>query len=194
MNFPAQQNSQIEFLEHVNDRIDNFTDLTSYQNDSIVEFARILFSKSTTNLDTDLSGILLDDSMDSLDLFCMLIELLLNGIDIVFEGKTIFDLEDITQVASKINPYLKSAGFELAVCPVEFDESELFRDTNNYYYEILPKPPKEYCKEEWCVLNNRIRQNKNFNQMPIDNFENFNIFFIHNSRVYTVKFKNYRHI
>ncbi|XWV25181.1 mg424 protein [Tupanvirus deep ocean] len=194
----SQYKKQLEYYEYFEKQRENYTDLSQDQpnpNDSIVVFANLLFKKSLRNLNQDLSGILVDETMEAADIFCMLIELVLHGLHILTDGKsTIFDLEESTDdVVYTIKSYLKSAGFDIVVTEDFMDDDQpvcLYRDRNDYYCEIVPKPPAQFCQKDWYVLKYRMINNKKFKFMRITPITNFKAFFISNkNKIFTIHFK-----
>lgn len=191
----SQYKKQMEYHEIFQKQKENYTDLTNEGNDSIKEFAKILFNKSAKNLDRDLSGVLVDDEMETTDIFCMLVELVLYGLDILSDGKyTIFDLNESTDdVVYTIKHYLKSAGLDMIIQEHICEDNEnpsLFRDRTDYFCEILPKPPRYLCHKGWYVLNYRIIDNKKNNLIAITPLEKFRAFFISKQKkIFLVNFK-----
>nr|WBF70843.1 hypothetical protein [Megavirus caiporensis] len=153
-NFQKQE----EYYKYVEQRRENFVDLTSKSNDSIVYLANLIFTKSLQSLDSDLAGLLIDDCMDIQDLFCMLVELVLHGLDILTENKhNVFDLQnEDDNIIDIIQKYLKSLGFKFTIRKIINNGIDDIRDISNYYCEILPKPPVYLCFPGWYVLNYRI--------------------------------------
>lgn len=190
MNFAQQQKSNIEHLQYIENQKKNCTDLSSERNDSIRQIAVFLFSKTADNLDINLTDFLIGDSMEFLDIFCMIIELLLHGIDILTESKhNLFDLKSSTDdMVYNVRSYLISSGYDLIINEIQMESPVLYRDRNDYYCEIVPKPPIAFCQNDWCVLNYRMIVNKNF-----DDSENIHAFFIANSTIFTIRFNKINH-
>lgn len=167
-------------------------DLTSYADESFHILAIYLFSTDIKNLDTDLTGILLDESMDVVDLFCALVEVVLYGLDILSKEKiTLFDLKnDQDELIDNINRYFKSMGFKIQIKEEYFDDiSALYRDNNNYYCEILPKPPSYLCIKGWYVLQYRLINNPRFSFTKNTNLNEFKAFFItKQNKIFTLRF------
>lgn len=175
---PYQQyQKQLEFYQYYERQKENYTDLTSHNDNGIVEFAEYLFRKSENRLYQDLSGILIDDEMDIADVFHMLTELFLHGLNILTGGdKTIFDLtEAYDDIIFTIKSYFKSVGFDINFEEIFTDDDvSLYRDKSDYYCEILPKPPAYFCYKAWYVLDYRIITNPKFMvyaTTPIENFK-----------------------
>lgn len=138
------------FYQYVENQRENYTDLTDSKNESIVKIADILFNKSVGSLDQNLSFILLDESMDINDVFCMLIELTLRGLYIINPNNNIFELDDpYEKTVDIIRSYIKSTGFDITI-------KEEYQIPINYYCEIQPKPVIHLGYQEWYVLGYRI--------------------------------------
>lgn len=193
----SSHKKQLEYYEYCEKQRENYIDLTRFQdnaNNSIKLFAKILFSKSKNNLDQNLTGTLIEEGMDILDLFCALVELVLYGYDIL-TGNNILDLEECADdIIYTIKTYLRSCGFD-----VDFNEDFvgdvtndacLYRDRTDYYCEILPKPPSYLCWKGWYVLDYRLIYNENFSVKSTTPLECFKAFFIsHQKRIFVMKFK-----
>nr|QZX43195.1 hypothetical protein [Mimivirus sp.] len=149
---------QEEYYKYVEQRRENFVDLTSKSNDSITYLANLIFTKPLQSLDSDLAGLLIDDCMDIQDLFCMLVELVLHGLDILTENKyNVFDLQnEDDNIIDIIQKYLKSLGFKFTICKNIDNDINAIREISGYYCEILPKPPSYLCFPGWYILNYRI--------------------------------------
>lgn len=192
----SQYKKQTEYYDYFENQKKNYVDLSKDQtdpNNSIKRFAEILFIKSTKNLNQDLSGILIDETMETVDIFCMLIELVLYGLDILTESQyTIFDLvESYDDIVYTIRSYLKSAGFDVQINEILMDDDTiLYRDNPNYYCEIVSKPLLCLCDKGWYVLNYQMIENMKFNFSRITSIETFKAFFISKqNKIFTVNFK-----
>ena len=192
---------QLEYYEYFEKQKENYTDLTGDENpnSSVKQFAEILFRKKGSNLTYDLSGILFDETMEVADVFCVLVELVLYGLDIITNSASdIFALEESgNEIVNLIRSYLKSTGFDIIIKEEFLDDSpemqeniNLYRDRTDYYCQIVKKPPPFLCFEGWYVLNYRLINNRKYifnNSTPLDNFK---AFFITNSKkIFTVNFK-----
>ena len=192
----SQHNKQLEFYKYYETQRENYCDLTVHQdenNKTIKKLAKILFGKYKNSLDQKLTRLLFDDGMEIADLFCMLIELLVYGFDILAK-KNIMDIEECTDdIIYTIKYYFISAGFDLYVSEdfiMNTDDITLYRDRNDYYCEILAKPPQYLCLKGWYVLNNRLIDNKQFRINMTTPLEHFKAFFISKQkRIFTIKFK-----
>lgn len=189
----SQYKKQTEYYEYFEKQKENYTDLTSEQNNSIALLAKHLFTKSKNNLTSDLTGILVDESMDTTDIFCMMIEFILYGLNILTNNNTtIFDLEESTDdIIYTIKSYLKSTGFNIEIHEEFMDDDViLYRDRSDYYCEILPKPPSYLCHKGWYVLNYRIIDNKKFKRTLNTPLEKFTAFFItKQNKLFVINFK-----
>jgi hypothetical protein len=196
MNDPfLEHQAQVDYYNYVENQRENYIDLTkdvSNPNDSIIEFSQILFNKSRKNLDVNLSGILIEDTMEIADVFCMLLELVLYGLHLLKDGKdTIFDLnEPYDEIVYTIRDYLKSTGFDMEVREFFPDDNiDLFRDRNDYYCEIVPTPPKYLRVPGWYILNYRLINNAKFEYSCVTPLEKFMAFFISvQNKIFTINF------
>lgn len=189
-----QYQKQLEFYEYYEKQRENPTDLTESGDDGIVQFAEYLFGKSEDKLYEDLSGILIDDSMDIADVFHMLMELFLHGFNILTSGKkTIFDLgESYDDIIFTIKSYFKSVGFDINLEEIFYDGDtpSLYRDKNDYYCEILPLPPSYFCYKGWYVLDYRIITNDKFIFYPTTSISLFkSIFITKDNKLFVINFK-----
>ncbi|AGC01887.1 hypothetical protein H012_gp576 [Acanthamoeba polyphaga moumouvirus] len=181
---------ELKFYEYIEKQRENYTDLTQQSNDSVIFLAKHIFTKPLNKLDEDLTGILLDDSMDIQDLFCMLVELVLHGLNILTKGNnTVFHLNnEDDSIIDIIKKYISSLGFKLYLLKKLENDINIVRDNPDYYCEILPKPPKYLCFPGWYVLNYRILAT--INQNNIQNLENLKaIFKTNNNEIYEFYFK-----
>lgn len=106
---------QLEYYQYVERQRSNYIDLTVEQNDSIKSLARHIFSKATRNLNRDLTGVLLDESMDIADLYCALLELMLYGLDML-AGVKLFDLMNVyDDIVFTLRDYFKTMGFDVVM-------------------------------------------------------------------------------
>lgn len=208
MDLKSQYDKQKEYYEYVQKQKENYTDLTSMEppmksetesggsdcNDSIKKFAEILFSKNEKDLGNDISALILEEDMEGVDLFCMLIELVLYGLDILTEGSaTIFNIKDeFDEMIDVIRKYLKKnigIDMELKEEFVEPDEINLYRDKDNYYCQITQKPPPFLCYPGWYIMDYRFLTNQKFIFNSGTALNNFEAFFISKRRIFTIKFK-----
>lgn len=195
MDLYSTYNKQLEYYEYVEKQRENYTDLTSglsNPNESVVIFAKILFNKSKKNIDQDLSGILIEESMEVADVFCMLLELVLYGLDILTNSeREIHSIRDFTEeILDEINMYIKSIGFKMEF-KEDFIDGELclYRDRTDYYCEILQKPPFFLCYAGWYVLNYRLLVNKNFVYNSTTPLRFFKALLLNGQKIFTINFK-----
>lgn len=194
MDFHEQYQKQIKYYEYLQKQLENYTDLSKNvenTNDSIVLLANILFNKLKTSLDHDLMGLLVDESMDTADIFCMLLELVLYGMDILTDGKTFFDIQASTDdIIYTIKYYLRSVGFDMEVHEIFTDDEDLtlYRDRDDYYCEVLAKPTS-FLGNGWYVLSYIIIYNNKFVIQDVNNLLNYKAFFITNNTIFTINFK-----
>ncbi|QGR53882.1 hypothetical protein [Moumouvirus maliensis] len=181
---------ELKLHEHIEKQRENYTDLTNQSNDSIIYLAKHIFSKPVNKLDEDLTGILLDENMDIEDLFCMLVEFILHGLNILTQNNfTVFDLKsEDDSIIDIIKKYIHSMGFKLFILKKLETDINLVRENPEYYCEILPKPPKYLCFPGWYVLNYRILANiKENNFQYLENLKA--IFKTNNGEIYEFYFK-----
>lgn len=179
---------KINKYNYIEKQLQNYNDLTAYNNDSIIEFAKILFNKSTKELNHNLTLLLLDKCMETSDIFSMLLELLLYGLHIL-NIENIFNIESIDDIVFDIKKYLRSAGIDVYFHEEYIDDEPiLYRDRNDYYVHIVLRPPKILCPKGWYVLNYRLIENNKFNILT--NLEKFKAFYISkNNKIITINFK-----
>jgi hypothetical protein len=193
----AQYKKQLEFDQYVAGQRENFTDLSeglADPNESVKIFAEILFNKNRDNLTDDLSGILIDESMENADIFCMLLELVLCGVDrLTHQTANILDLTDQTdELVYDVKAYFKSIGFNIKIKEqfIELDQINLYRDRDDYYCQITSRPPPFLCHPGWYVLNYRLINNPKFKFDQTTPIENFKAFFISKSKqVFVIGFE-----
>jgi len=190
----SQYQQQLKYYDYVETQRENPIDLTtdSNQQDMIKKLADILFTKHIDHLNDDLMGILIDDDMDIIDIFSMLLELVTYGLDIIQHGKKWFEFTNsYHDVFYDLNKYLKSIGFVMDVNEIfDFiDNVNLYRDRTDYYCQIVSKPPPFLCVDSWYLLDYRFITNINCvfdNNTPLREFK---AFFINNEkRIFTINF------
>ncbi len=206
MDFNRINQNQLNNYNNLVKQQENFTDLASgleNQNDSVLLLADKLFGIPYTKINDHKFGIIIDPTMESADIFTMLMEILLCGVKIITQNKcSLFDLTDSTDdLVYQIKSYFKCIGYEMTVKEEFIDsiddkDTSLFRDKNDYFYEVLPKPPAYFArKEDWYVGNYKITINPNFKFVPATPVENFYLFFISkNNKIYTIRFKTIMHL
>lgn len=156
---------------------------------SVINLANILFNKPINSLEYDLARLIIDDSMDIVDVFCMLVELVLYGLDIL-TSNCIFDLIDSSDnIVDIIDTYLKSVGFTMTLIQSEYDYN--YCDSTDYYCEILPKPPAYLCYPGWYVLTYRIRYNDR-SDIANPHLSMYKAIFVANKQLFTIHFDFYR--
>lgn len=192
----SEYQEQLEYYEYFEKQRENYTDLTrdlTDVNNSIYLLARELFGKTKNDLSSQLTSILIDESTETIDIFCILLELVLYGLDILTNGQAdIFDLKDQTDdIIYKIKSYLKTANFDMSIEEEIVDPNDvaLYRDDIRFYCEVVPKPPLYFCAKSWCVLNYRLIINRNFkftDDTPVTVFKAF--FISKDKKVFTINF------
>lgn len=172
---------QLEHYNYVENQQERYINLVNYGNESIVQFAQILFSEPLKNLKSKLSPLLLEESMESADIFCMLVELVLRGLNILGNFK-IFDLDGTTnELVSILRSYLQSAGFDMVIIEADVEPSE-------WYCQIVPNG-----SSEWKVLDYNLILNRTFWCDKSTQLENFQTFFVgNNHKIFVIKFNLHR--
>lgn len=188
MNPQTQYEKLLQFEEYIQKQ------KSLSESGSVSEFAKLLFEKNNNNFSkNDLLCMLLDDDLEPVDIFCIILELVLHGLDILSKGEnTIFDLTDTNScIVNTIDSYLQHIGFKIKVREEFFLENPvLYRDKNTFYCEILPMPPQQFCSKGWYVLNYRLVDNNLFVFHKNTLINHFKAFFISNSnKIYTINFE-----
>lgn len=192
---------QLEYEEYIRTQKNNNVDLTKLvdpdinPNDSIKALAEFIFNKNENNLKDNLTGILLEGGHDTVDVFCMLLELFLYGYDVLVDSQyDIFDLVTSTDdLVFSIRSYLKSTGFDMKMDEV-FDEDiniNLYRDRDDYYCKIGSMPPDFLGKviDPWDVLDYRLITNRKFIYDTKTSLSTYKAYFINKQkRIFIVSF------
>ncbi|MEM3062414.1 MAG: hypothetical protein QW303_02560 [Nitrososphaerota archaeon] len=184
---------EFEYYEYVENQRRNYIDLTQQENsnDSVKQLAYILFKKPVDKLDQELTGILLDERMETADIFCMLVELVLYGLDILSDGRDqIFSLnEPSDDGVCLIKAYLRSAGFDIEIREDIFSDKSISQNNrDDYYCEIIGESSSS--REEWHILRYRIRVNDRFRFTKNTPLEKFGALFTSsNNKIFIVNFK-----
>jgi hypothetical protein len=143
------------------------------------ELAEILFSKNVNNLDN--SRVLLEYGSDVADIFCMIIDLILNGIQILSGNKyTLFDLDDLNdEIVIVMKKYIQSIGFIL----------DLHQDIQcqDFYIELFPKQCPDVINSWHDIYG--VMFNKNFQHH--NKLENYKLMFVSKScKIYYISFRS----
>lgn len=200
MDYNSIYQRQLEYNQYLESQKENFIDLTvndKGDNNSVFEFSKILFSKYKNNLDIDFSGILTDEYMQTVDIFCMIIELILYGIDFLSNKQImIFDLESTDDLFYDLKKYLQSCGFDFKVSETFFDKKPiLYRETNNYFIEILPCPSKFLRVTGWYLLNYRLIENNKIKNHATLKLKDYKAFYINkNNKIITIEINYTNHL
>ena len=129
--------------------------------------------------------------MDTTDIFGLFIELLLYGIDILTKGQyTIHDLTDVDDpIVGTIQKYFNSIGISVHIGE-EFidDDIQLYRDNDQYYCEILPKPNPFLCYPGWYLLNYRLIYNKKCNNKIFSNINHYRALVLTSNKIFIINF------
>lgn len=154
-------------------------------------FSEFLFNIPLKNLLNMNFRIKHQSDMTTTDYFCILIEVMLYGVEILSRRKSlrIFDLTSTDNaLVYNIKSYFQSIGIVAKIDAIEFDEpNALYRDRDDYYCEIVPKPPNYLMLDGWYVGENRLVINRN---IDINNltFQQHYAFFIANDVLYKIQF------
>lgn len=177
--------TDLDYYRYYEKRREEYVDLTQEEN-LIVELANQIFSKNLNDLDLEKTGILIHDEMSTEDLYCMLIDLTLRGLEILTKGEaSIFLLKSVNDnILRIINSYLNSSGFELLI-----QKTDTIPD--NYLYEIKEKPCQIITCCDWCVLDYRLIYNKNKQYNINCKLNQYTSFFeTEGNEIFTIKFKH----
>jgi hypothetical protein len=177
-----QYQKQLEYEAYIKSQMKNHINLAQYvdnPNDSVKIFAEILFSRSEKNLPYEKPGLLMDEGTETVDIFCVLLELFLYGHDVLVDSKsTVFDLTGFDDLVDRINIYFRSMGFKIKLEENWEDVNiNLYRDRFDYYCQITSKPPEFLMgTNSWYVLDYRLLLNRKFvfgAQTPLNTFQAF---------------------
>ncbi|AAV50728.1 hypothetical protein [Niemeyer virus] len=182
---------QCEYYKNIENRRNNPIDLSKLDNpDNFVEIvANHVFSINENKLTDNLTQLLFDGETDIEGIFCVYLELILYGINILTNNtSSVFDLDNIeNELIDKIQKYLGSCGIKMIVREELVDNIFMFRDKSSHYCEIVPKPPSFLCVNDWFVLNYRLITNVK-NKVK-SNFTDYWAFFVTNSgKTFSVRF------
>lgn len=193
----SQYQKQLEYNEYIEKQREKYIDLSQgleNPNNSIYILAKEIFNKNKKKLTSDLTNILMDENTETVDIFCVLLELVLYGLEILSNGKiNVFDLRDqIDDNIFLMKSYLESSGFDINVEEEIIDSKDaiLYRDRSDYYCEIVPKPPSYLCTNSWCILNYKFILNKKFlfhDEMSMDKFKAF--FISNEKKIFVINFR-----
>jgi hypothetical protein len=223
MNPYEQYERQQEYYQYQQQRFANPIDLTS-QEVSQTERVRLMAEHVFSTKDTsDLYGVICNEDMQPLDMFNMLIELLIYGMNYLNSTKTLFmmsseffvdhdgelspdndELDNVNlidgelhDVINDIHSHLKSMGFKVDITETQSSniKNNLYRDRDDWYYEIVPKPELEcWCPpNDFYVLKYRMISNKWFNARN-GNLSDYQAFFISDQKkIFVIKFDYINH-
>lgn len=134
----------------------------------------------------DGSIIFIDQGSEVLDHHCMMIELILHGLDF-FDSK--IKLFDIDSFDHPVVNFIKNKIMKLNV-EIILENISCPKNPHEYYCQIVPKPPDHVCCESyWCVLSYRMIKNKKpmIANLNLDNYSSF--FKTKNGKFISIKFK-----
>jgi len=190
----SKYQQQLEYYKYLEQQRENCVQLDDPET-SVKELAKYLFGRPVSQLDQNLVGILMEESMKTIDIFCMLLELVLHGLEILTQGQyTIFDLTESTNnMIDIMKTYLRSAGIKLNLREEFFDDAPcLYRDRTDYYCEILPRPSPHLCFSGWYILGYRINENKKFTHTVMTKLNQFKAMFItKQNKIYIMTFEHH---
>lgn len=183
-----------KIYSYIQDRIKNQIDLTikSDNNSNSRKMAEIIFNKNSNHLENDLTRMIPSEEMDIEDMFCMLLEILLYGINILTGGYfQLMDISDDTkEMIEIVSKYFVSLGYNIILEKKEIENNRpcLYRDRDDYYCEVTNRPPELLMVTGWFVLRYRIIKNMKFiKQTKLDDMSVMVI--TKNLSVYTIKFE-----
>ena len=108
---------------------------------------------------SDIIGIICDSTMQTLDIFCMLIDILLHGVKILTDNEyTInnIDNEDLDLI-NKIKSKFSRTQFQVEIkLDGMYDNNHDYRTYNNYHAEIVDNNSDTPTKNTWYILNYKI--------------------------------------
>ena len=183
---------QQEYYNYVDNQQANAVDLSTDSN-QIQILAQNIFSKKPLDTRYDTLGLTSDGTMEIADVFCMLLELVLYGLDILSNKKSdIFMLKESTDdIIYLIKNYLRPLGFTMHVeeILIDIENINLFRDASDYYCEINKRPPPFLCFPGWYILDYRFILNKKFTYDTNTKLDTFSAKFLNKEkRLFKVHF------
>lgn len=165
---------KLKYYKYEINQSENYQDLT-HEINSIKLFSDILFSKTINELNTNKCSLLLDSTMNVEDMCCMLIELILYGLDILSQGMyNIFDLDNVdNDVFILLNNYLKNVGYEMKI-----EKISTTLNFENYYCLIRKK--YNYDNNKWTLMNYTFINNVDFKYKNHTMLHMYKIVFVNN--------------
>ena len=198
-------------MENLNDyqNLTNYYDFTNCQvedesmdtnNFSIKSMSQMLFNIPINKLCVGSISLITDvESMQTVDIFCILLEMFLRkksivvdytffslpfgtryGYDILNENSTIYTDTNICQFENTISPYFTACGFDIIIKKFEIINIDEFLETEKelHYCKIVPKNQNQNINyvNEWNINDNLLILNNKFicdNQMLLTNFSSY---------------------
>ena len=165
--------------EHIEEPKITYVELST-DSDPTFEIASCIF------LENKKSAIQIENDADFLDLFCMSLEITLNGIDLLGIDKNLLfsDVFNADELAELLNNHLKNAGITIYITEWFCDTNE-FIENNDCYCMISNKKHKKYGAINnfgFCMNINNIK-----NPQP-------RAFFVNNNKIYIVKYSYVNHV
>jgi len=184
----------LEYEEYLAKQYDNAVDLgeiVDSPNDTVRLFANALYSKDSRYLSTDRCVMLLDEGTTAEDLFCIMTELVLYGLD--HFSHSLFDITSTSDdLIYQIRPYLRSVGIVLTVDEVfDCDNINMYRDRSDYYCNIGSQPPPfiDNSTDPWDILTYRMTLNRRFVVTPETALSDMCAYFVTKTRqLFTISF------
>lgn len=104
----------------------NYMNLESYGNESIHKFGKILFETNIDKLDECPCKLLLDQTMNIEDHFCMLVELVLCGLNILLSDvSSLFSLDSVdSEIIFMLKRYFNHIGYKFIIRHSELVDAE----------------------------------------------------------------------
>lgn len=145
---------------------------------------QLLAEQIFTNKNTTFQ-ITTDQNMDIADLFCMLTEIILYGIQILSNNQyEIFDLQSSSDDFVKLlQKYFSTLNLKFNILQLHITDPYKYHYEPTYYIHIVPKPPSYLLKNQWNVLNYRLIHNKLFTYNKYSKLSDFKFFFINNQNI-----------
>ena len=179
---------KIDYYNYYERQLLNATDI------SVEDLAFCIFTKSKKGLSHNLTRMLFDGEMDTADLFCMLLELVIMGMDILTDEKrTLFDIGDDTdKTIADIRDYFISIGLVSEIYEDYVIDSEIdtYNEREDYFCWIAPKSKIMPGSLSKVISNYKIIMNANYNYNSGTDLRNLRAFFMSNNRkIFVITFK-----
>lgn len=189
-------NQSREYLNYLEQQRENAHDLRLHEAaddaegdvcGSVKAFADILFNRPVDTLNDDIN-LVLDERMSIIDIFEMLLDLTLHGINKLASERSIFDLERVDDpLIELLKRYILNTGFQ---CVFETTNEDLREVTCRGYCRIVPKPENNYSTSLWIHTKYALVANPLY-LMPMPNllFDQLKaVFAANDGKVYQISF------